>query len=135
MEGATVSPRMEHPLNPPATSQPVDGPASPPPATPPGGYVVKVDDNFHHGDSDERYTLGVYPTLDEAVAACARVVIRSLHEAYKPGMTADQLYEAYVDFGEDPWIAVPCGPDQRPIFSAWDFARQMAPEIIANPPR
>lgn len=103
-----------------------------PPAAP--GFVVKVDDNYHYQDTDERYTLGVYPTLEAAREACITLVVKSLMENYRPGISADDLYDAYTSFGEDPWIVTPAGPDGRPVFSAWDFAKGMADYIIANSP-
>ncbi len=111
---------------PPTTPEPT------PPISP--GFVVKVDDNYHHGDADERYTLGVYPTLEAAREACINLVVRSIMENYRPGITAEALYDAYTSFGEDPWIVTPAGPDGRPVFSAWDFAKGMAAYIISNPP-
>ncbi len=37
-------------------------------------YTVYVDDNFHYQDEGARYTLGDFPTLEEAVTACKNVV-------------------------------------------------------------
>jgi hypothetical protein len=34
-------------------------------------------------------------------------------------MTAEELYQAYVDFGEDPYIRG-TGNEPKPEFSAWD---------------
>ena len=43
-------------------------------------YTVFVDDNFHYADEDERYKLGAFDTLDEAIA-------------FATGLTLDQLPE------------------------------------------
>ena len=48
---------------------------------------------------------------------------------YKPAMTAEELYEAYTTFGDDPSI-VPSLPDAQ--FSAWTYARQRCAEICAT---
>ena len=94
-------------------------------------YTVFVDDNYHHGDESERYKLGTFASLEEAVAAAKAVVDQSLAAAHTPGMTADELYEAYVNFGEDPFI-VPKGPDAA-SFSAWSYARERCNEICREP--
>jgi len=85
------------------------------------GYTVRVADNFHYMDESETYTLGVFQSLDEAIAQCRCVVERSLREQLKPGMTAEGLYQQYVGFGEDPFVLEEQGPSR---FSAWDYARE-----------
>jgi len=85
-------------------------------------YEVFVDDNFHYMDEDERYKLGEFDTEEEAVAACKEIVDKFLLFNYKPGMTAEELYSHYTDFGEDPFV--------RPgSFSAWTYAKERCPEI------
>jgi hypothetical protein len=37
-------------------------------------YRVMVDDNFHYMDEDERFEHGSFPTAEEAIAACKRIV-------------------------------------------------------------
>jgi len=89
-------------------------------------YQVLVDDNFHYMDQDERYTLGQFDNLDEAIAACKRIVDEFLIHSYKPGMTAEELYQGYVGFGEDPFIV---GPGATREFSAWAYAKTRCVEI------
>jgi hypothetical protein len=50
-------------------------------------FQVFVDDNFHIYDESERYQLGTFDTLDEAIAACRNLVDRDLAHHYEPGMT------------------------------------------------
>ena len=85
---------------------------------------VFVDDNFHYMQEDERYTLGAFDTREEALAACMKIVDNFLLSAWKPGMTADALYEQYIWFGEDPWF-----DGSHPEYSSWDYARQRSTEI------
>ena len=87
-------------------------------------YKVMVDDNFHYMDEDERYQHGVFPTADEAIAACKRLVDEDLKNAFKPGMTEQELYEAYTDFGEDPFVVPVTNADNAVHFSAWDYAKE-----------
>ncbi len=56
-------------------------------------YKVLVDDNFHFMEEDERYQHGVFPTAEEAIAVCQRIVDSDLDKLLKPGMTASELYE------------------------------------------
>ncbi|OKO82496.1 hypothetical protein [Bradyrhizobium sp. AS23.2] len=96
------------------------------------GYQVLIDDNFHYQDESERVKHGVFATPEEAVAACRSIVDEYLSGAFKPGMTADALFESYTMFGEDPFV-VPDSPGAAPVkFSAWDYARQRCVEIAAS---
>ena len=96
------------------------------------GYRVLIDDNFHYQDESERVEHGVFASPEEAVAACQSIVDAYLDDAFKPGMTADALFESYTAFGEDPFI-VPEGPGGAPVkFSAWDYARQRCAEITGR---
>jgi len=71
-------------------------------------YRVLVDDNFHYGNEDERYQAGAFDSYEHALAKCRSIVEECLAEQLKPGMAAEELYAAYMMFGEDPWIsAVP----------------------------
>ena len=85
-------------------------------------YRVLVDDNFHYMDESARTTLGEFDTLEAAVAAARGVVDEFLAGALQPGMTAEELYHTYVNFGDDPFIL---GPGLSGVpFSAWDYARE-----------
>src|SRR5262249_34840269 len=72
-------------------------------------------------DEDERYTHGIFATPEEAIAACRSIVDRCL--AYKPGKTAEELYDGYVMAGDDPFVV----PDVE--FSAWDYAKWRCSEL------
>ena len=80
-------------------------------------YQVYCDDNFHFMDEDERGYIGEFATAEEAIAKCKEIVRASVEHCRKPGMTAAQIYEAYVGFGDDPFI-------KGVEFSAWDYAKQ-----------
>ena len=88
-------------------------------------YTVMVDDNFHYMDESERWELGTFASLDEALGACRALVDRWLAENHKPGMTGPELYRLYASFGEDPFILGGEGGSRR-IFSAWDYAKERA---------
>ena len=86
------------------------------------GYVVMVDDNFHFMDKAYRSRLGEFEDVQVALGHCRHIVDEYLVAAFKPGMTADALYDNYVMFGEDPYI---CGGDAAAMeFSAWIYARE-----------
>jgi hypothetical protein len=96
-------------------------------------YTVMVDDNFHYMDEDERYEYGTFATLEEALAACRKLVDEWLAYNHKPGMTAVELYQQYTSFGEDPYIIAPY--EARGVtFSAWDYARERAAVLCGGSP-
>ena len=89
-------------------------------------YTVVCDDNFHYMDESERTTHGQYDSAEAAIAAAKVVVDCSLRSLYRPGMTAEVLYDHYTDFGDDPFIR---SDDRGCVFSAWNYARERCPEI------
>jgi hypothetical protein len=93
-------------------------------------YSVLIDDNFHHTNENERHTLGSFPTLEAAIAACRDVVDQSLDHLLEPGMTAEALYDSYKHFGDDPFIA----GEPPSTFSAWNYAKRRAAEMIVKSP-
>jgi hypothetical protein len=86
-------------------------------------YRVMVDDNFHYQDPSERREQGTYETADRALATCRDIVDRSLQGEYRPGISAEALYDRYTSFGDDPFIVVLDGTDERATFSAWSYAK------------
>ena len=84
-------------------------------------YVILVDDNYHYMDSSYRCRDGEFATAEEAFARCRQIVDEYLESALKPGMSAEELWDSYKSFGEDPFIQ---SVDVAPVrFSAWDYAR------------
>jgi hypothetical protein len=94
-------------------------------------YKVMVDDNFHYMEEDKRYQHGVFPTVEEATAACKHIVDTDLNELTKPGMTASELYDAYTQFGRDPFIVCVKPDDERVRFSAWGYAEERS-RVVAS---
>jgi hypothetical protein len=94
-------------------------------------YTVMVDDNFHYMDQDERWELGTFATLDAALAACRKLVDEWLAENHKAGMTAAELCQLYMMFGEDPFI-VGGTEEGAPIFSAWNYAQERCALLCAE---
>ena len=94
-------------------------------------YKVMIDDNFHYQDESERVEFSTFATADEAVAACRRLVLASLLESYKPGMTAAELCDQYRSFGSDPFVVVPPGAG-KVEFSARDYAREQAADLCGK---
>ena len=92
-------------------------------------YEVHVDDNFHFMDESERYKLGEFETCEEAVAVCMKIVDDFLETGYKKGMSFKELYEGYVEFGEDPFII---SGDKTCFFSAWDYAKKRCAELCGE---
>jgi hypothetical protein len=92
-------------------------------------YRVMTDDNFHYQEADQRAHSGTFAAAEEALDACRRLVDESLlHEYEQGGVTADALYDRYMDFGDDPFVvALDGAPEVK--FSA--YARQRAGELTA----
>lgn len=101
-------------------------------ATPSGGstFEVFVDDNYHYMDESERYSAGVFRTYDEALECAKRIVDKCLLHLLEPGSSVTDLMRSYLLFGEDPWIRPT--PEGTERFSARDYARQRAPEIVSG---
>jgi hypothetical protein len=88
-------------------------------------YKVMVDDNFHYMDEDERWELGSFATSAEALAACRKLVDESLVEEYRDGATAEQLFDRYTSFGDEPFVVALDGAP-KVDFSARTYARERA---------
>ena len=92
-------------------------------------WTVLVDDNFHFRDESERYELGSYNCLNDAMAACRAVVDRFLQGRTEPD--AASLLECYLTFGENPFIV---GPEAGVKFSAREYARLRCDELRLSIP-
>ena len=95
-------------------------------------YRILVDDNFHYQDPTERREHGTYDTAEEALEACRGLVDRSLRNEYRSGMSAEDLYDRYVSFGDDPFILVVDGEDDGAAFSAWSYAKERCRAICGG---
>jgi len=93
-------------------------------------YKIMIDDNFDYLEENERAEFGTFATADEALDACRRLVDESLLAEYKDGETADQLFERYTSFGDDPFIVALEGAPKIE-FSAWTYAKSRARELVA----
>jgi hypothetical protein len=83
-------------------------------------YVVFVDDNYHHGDENERYRLGEFDTREQAVEACKKKVDEYFEQLKKSEYGFKELWEGYMLYGEDPFIS---SDDDANRFSAWEYAK------------
>lgn len=92
-------------------------------------YTVFVDDNYHYQDERERYKLGVFEDCESALTACKKIVDEFLVQNYFVGMTAEDVYQIYTMFGEDPFII---SETPKSLFSAWNYAKQRCAEICAG---
>src|SRR6266576_2331777 len=64
-------------------------------------------------------------------AACKAMVDDELNTMWKPGTTANELYELYIAFGPDPFV-VPLNPkDPEVEFSAWTYAKEQCQELVS----
>jgi hypothetical protein len=96
-------------------------------------FKVMVDDNFHYMDEEERYEHATFSTSEEAIAACKRIIDDELSEWAKGNITPDELYDLYISFGSDPFIVAVDSNDDRPCFSAWNYAKERS-QVLASQP-
>ena len=100
-------------------------------------YVVYVSDNFHPMGTGDADTIGEYDNYEEAVKVCQDIVSRSIeweHQTgplvqsnkYQQGMTGKEIYDRYINFGDDPFIRPE--PEGR-HFSAWDYAKEQIEQL------
>ena len=92
-------------------------------------YTLYVNDNGRYMDEEARYTVGDFDSLEKAITIAKGIVDKFLNHAYKEGMTRGQLWEQYMFFGEDPFIA---GGPPYPGYSSWDYARKRCNEICSS---
>jgi len=91
-------------------------------------YSVYVDDNYHYMDEEARYKLADFATLEEAVAACKRMVDQFIQNEVSPDVTADERYAQYTGFGPDPFVVTDDPSAGSPPFSAWNYAKERCQE-------
>jgi hypothetical protein len=96
-------------------------------------YRVMVDDNLHYQESSQRWEQGTYETAEEALAACRGIVDRWLENEYRPGISAETLWDRYTSFGDDPFVVVVDGAVDKVTFSAWSYAKERCREICGGP--
>jgi hypothetical protein len=75
-------------------------------------------------DEEERYKLGDFATLEEAVAACKAMVDQFLQDEVSHDTTAKERYGQYTGFGPDPFIVTDDPDAGHPPFSAWSYAKE-----------
>lgn len=95
-------------------------------------YAVLVDESRPHGRKMDRYAHGTFDTLDAAIRAAKRIVDDYLDAAYEPGMSGQRLWQIYVMFGDDPFIA----SEELTVspFSAWSYASERIRSWNVRPP-
>ena len=97
-------------------------------------YKVVVDDNFHYQDAGHRRDEGSFERIEDALRRCRDIVERSIREEWRPGISAEALYERYTSFGEDPFIVVLDGADPQAAFSAWTYAKERCEAMCSQGP-
>jgi hypothetical protein len=96
-------------------------------------YKVMVDDNFHYMEEDERWEFGTFATAPDALAVCRNLVDGSLTDCHKRGMTASDLYDRYLSFGDEPFVVAAAGAP--PVdFSARAYAQDRAAALCGAGP-
>lgn len=89
-------------------------------------YQVWAHTAFHLDGEAERYLVGGFADCAGAKEACRNAVADFLQGRYRPGMSAEGLYDLYQAEGADPFIV---SDDPDCVFAAADYARRLAAEI------
>ena len=93
--------------------------------------TMYIDSNAHYQDTEYRSGPRVFATLDAALAEARRIVDDCLIELCDRDMTARELFERYMMFGDDPWI-VPDDDGSTVPFSAWSYAESRCEATCAE---
>lgn len=88
-------------------------------------FKVLIFDNFHFTDEDGQYSGGTFETLEEALAKCRRVLEADLAHLYQEGMTAEDLFDAWMSFGDSACVL---GADFKPS----DHVKMVAAELFES---
>ena len=85
-------------------------------------WVVQVDSNER-----ERYTVGRFGSVEEALAACRRLVDEDLEAMLRanPGVSAERLLGLWSSFGESPFVL-------GSGFSAVYYVRWRCAELVSD---
>lgn len=93
-------------------------------------FQVFIDDNYHFMDESARHSGGAFDTYDEALAKAKMIVRASVKECAEGKDSAGEILGCYKMFGDDAWIDPT--PDGVEKFSAWEFARTVAEELVTD---
>ena len=85
-------------------------------------YQVWIGDNYHYQDDAGWFLRGTYDDAEAALAHARQIIDACLEDTYRPGMTADMMYEQYVMFGDDASVN-PIDGSPEVEFSGWVYAR------------
>lgn len=84
-------------------------------------YTVFIDDLSHYQEEEYREIAGRFDTAEEAIAKCQKIVEESLKSLVRPSQNAEQLWDLYMIYGDDPFIVGNDGAE--PVeFSARGYA-------------
>ena len=82
-------------------------------------HRVYIDENPHLADTSARLMRGEFDSREEALALAREIVDDCLAESRRDGMTANQLLEAFVTVGEQPFLLP---DDEHAPFDALEYA-------------
>ena len=80
-------------------------------------------------DQNEIWKAGEFESYEMALIECKGMVDEFLNENLPICKTADELFDEYVSFGDDPYI-IPDDNENR--FSTWTYAKSKCFELIQN---
>lgn len=88
-------------------------------------FIVKSSDNSKFDTEENDYVYGAYLTYEEAYEKCEEIVEDFLLRNKTDGMTAEELYNHYISFGEEPYISTVDG-SECVAFPAIKYAKEQS---------
>lgn len=97
-------------------------------------WEIRAFDNFGApGEADVR-TIGRYASAEDALRAAKRHVRESLEEQLPGASSADEMFNRFTNFGEEPVIFEPEGEEDLE-FSARTYASEIAEAVFLEASR
>lgn len=90
-------------------------------------YIVKISDNTKYQEPEDDVTEGAFATHSEALKKCQDIVDEALKNLYYEGMGADELFNNFVAYGQEPYIE--SEDKDGPQFSAWKYAKERSSQV------
>ena len=88
-------------------------------------FDVKISNHGRYMDDESRASIS-FNSEKEAIDECKEIVDESIFELHKTGMSPEELFSMYTQFGDDPYVI--CG-EKKIEFSSFDYAKIKCTEI------
>lgn len=87
---------------------------------------VKLLIAYEVNNREERWEVGAFRVVSEAVAAAKAMVDNFLLRNHKAQLRGRQLYEQFVQYGPDVYVDASI---EEPVFLGWEYARRRVRQL------